>query len=132
VYPQIGVQQTSFGGDAAQQGLKQALKTKTVDPEQVNQIVSNFARRRGVTDPTTINQLTQKMTDWIEFGRAGGITADELIAELERQYPKLASKVPVQPPAQEPAARLSGPGAKTARNPAQPQMTAEVLGRERR
>jgi hypothetical protein len=138
VYPQIGVQQTSFGGDAAQQGLKQALKTKTVDPDQINQVVSNFARRRGVTDPNTINQLTQKMTDWVEFGRAGGITADELIAELERQYPKLASKVSVQQPAgvsapaQEPVARLTGPGAKAARNPAQPQMTAEVLGRERR
>ena len=33
---------------------------------------------------------------------------------------------------EEPTGRLTGPGAKTARNPAQPQMTAEVLGRERR
>jgi hypothetical protein len=33
---------------------------------------------------------------------------------------------------EEPAVRLTGPGAKTAKKPTQPQMTAEVLGRERR
>jgi len=39
---------------------------------------------------------------------------------------------PAVAPVQEPAARLTGPGAKTAKKPTQPQMTAEVLGRERR
>ena len=33
---------------------------------------------------------------------------------------------------EEPTGRLTGPGAKTARKPTQTQMTAEVLGRERR
>ena len=35
-------------------------------------------------------------------------------------------------PVEEPTGRLTGPGVKAARSPAQPQMTAEVLGRERR
>ena len=35
-------------------------------------------------------------------------------------------------PVEEPTGRLTGPGAKAARKPTQPQMTAEVLGRERR
>ena len=50
-----------------------------------------------------------------------------------------ASGQPIRPtvagpvaPAVAPAGRLTGPGVKTARNPAQPQVTAEVLGRERR
>ena len=38
----------------------------------------------------------------------------------------------VEVPVEEPPGRLTGPGAKTARKPAQAQMTAEVLGRERR
>jgi hypothetical protein len=50
---------------------------------------------------------------------------------------KKAAPAPMQAPAvevpvEEPPGRLTGPGAKTARKPAQPQMTAEVLGRERR
>jgi len=35
-------------------------------------------------------------------------------------------------PVEEPMSRLTGPGAKAAKKPTQPQMTAEVLGRERR
>ena len=67
---------------------------------------------------------------------------EQIIPALEKQFPQLAPRVaapmavppaaPAVVPTQEPAARLTGPGAKTARNPAQPQMTAEVLGRERR
>jgi len=44
----------------------------------------------------------------------------------------LATAEPIGQPIEEPTGRLSGPGAKTARKPVQPQMTAEVLGRERR
>jgi hypothetical protein len=41
-------------------------------------------------------------------------------------------QAPVVAPGEAPTGRLTGPGAKTARKPTQPQMTAEVLGRERR
>lgn len=48
------------------------------------------------------------------------------------QGTQFISPQPGLPDNEEPAGRLTGPGAKTARKPTQPQMTAEVLGRERR
>ena len=53
-------------------------------------------------------------------------------ASMQVQPPTPTVDVPLEEPVEEPPGRLSGPGAKTARKPAPTQMTAEVLGRERR
>ena len=53
-------------------------------------------------------------------------------ASMQVQPPAPTVDVPLEEPVEEPTGRLTGPGAKTARKPAQTQMTTEVLGRERR
>jgi hypothetical protein len=80
----------------------------------------------------------------IEKGPLLSIVADATGRNTQKPVTPVANKVPVQPqqpqqpqpkvdvPVEEPPARLTGPGAKTARKSVQPQMTAEVLGRERR
>ena len=146
VYPQIGVQQTTFGGDAARQGLTQLSKGKnpvaapTFNENLINWVMT-LAGRRGITNQKTISQIAKSTMNMI----ANRTPKDQIIPELERQFPQLAPRMatpapaPVTPaapapvaPAEEPTGRLTGPGVKAARKPGQPQMTAEVLGRERR
>ena len=143
VYPQIGVQQTSFGGDAANQGLtklskgKNPMATSTFNSDLIDWAMT-LAGRRGINNQKTISQIATSTLRMI----ANKTPKDQIIPALERQFPQLAPRVaappvapPVSPavaPAEAPTGRLTGPGVKTARNPAQPQVTAEVLGRDRR
>lgn len=99
VYPQISVQQTTRGADAAQQGIKKVSKSKSPlsDPEfsaKVSQIASAFAARRGVGNQKVIDQITQSMADMI----AKKVPADQLIQELENQFPQLALTPKVNAP----------------------------------
>lgn len=142
VYPQIGVQQTSFGGDAARQGLTQLSKGKNPTAAStfnsaLTDWVMTLAGRRGINNQKLIAQIAKSTLNMI----ANKTPKEQIIPALERQFPQLAPRVaapsqapaaPAVAPAEEPTSRLTGPGVKTARNPAQPQVTAEVLGRDRR
>ena len=143
VYPQIGVQQTSFGGDAARQGLtKLTTGTNPTAASTFNSALTDWvmtlAGRRGINNQKTIAQIAKSTLNMI----ANKTPKEQIIPALERQFPQLAPRVaapvaapPVAPavvPGEKPIGRLTGPGVKTARNPVQPQVTAEVLGRDRR
>jgi hypothetical protein len=146
VYPQIGVQQTSFGGDAARQGLtKLSTGTNPTAASTFNSALTDWvmtlAGRRGINNQKLIAQIAKSTLTMI----ANKTPKEQIIPALERQFPQLVprgaapSQAPAAPavapavaPAAEPTGRLTGPGVKTARNPAQPQVTAEVLGRDRR
>jgi len=93
-----------------------------------------LAGRRGISNQKLIAQIAKSTLNMI----ANKTPKEQIIPALERQFPQLVPRGAVQPvapavaPAVAPVGRLTGPGVKTARNPAQPQVTAEVLGRERR
>ena len=93
VYPQIGVQQTTRGGDAAQAGIKKIAKGKDPlnNPEfvsRISRLAVDFASRRGVKNQKTIHQITQSMTSMI----ANKIPPDQVIQQLEQKFPQLALK----------------------------------------
>jgi len=98
VYPQISVQATTFGGAAAQKGLKQITKGKNpvADPE-FNQKVMNwateFAARRNVANQRVIQGMTTNAIKLIQQQ----VSSDQIIASLEKLYPQLAPKVKVAP-----------------------------------
>jgi len=103
VYPQIGIQATTFGGDAAKSGLKQLSKGKNplADPEFSNKIVNwamTLCARRNVTDQAVISQIIQHTMKLIQ----SRMSADQIISELENKFPQLnvATKAPNITPAE--------------------------------
>jgi len=111
VYPQIGVTSTTFGGDAAQKGIKKLAKPKNPfsDPDFVNKITqwsTTLANRRGIRNQRIINQMNNLTAGMIQ----ARLSADQIIPELERRIPALRPQVsaPVQqqpaPVQQQPAA----------------------------
>jgi hypothetical protein len=103
VYPQIGVQQTTFGGDAAQQGIKKIAKGKNplANPEfnsNLSNWVMTLADRRGVKNQKVRSQISIATMKMI----AASTPTEEIIPRLEAQFPllkpKLAAPTPVKPP----------------------------------
>jgi len=93
VYPQIGVQQTTRGADAAQKSMKQVSKGKTPanNPEfatKVAGIAQALAKRRGIGNQRVIDGITQVMSTMI----ANKIPPDQVIQQLEQRFPQLAPK----------------------------------------
>jgi hypothetical protein len=93
VYPQIGVQQTTRGGDAAQAGIKKLSKGKNPlsNPDFVNKITNlatTLASRRGIKNQKIISGITQVMSTMI----ANKIPPDQVIQQLEQKFPQLAPK----------------------------------------
>jgi len=121
VYPQIGIQATTFGGDAAKSGLKKIAKGKNPlsNPGFTNKIVNwamTLCSRRNITDQETINQVIQHTMKLIQTR----MSAEQIISELEVKFPQLnvasnttaaqvpqpaapTEPVPAQPPPAEPA-----------------------------
>jgi len=94
VYPQISVQTTTFGGDAARQGLKQLSKgKKPLDAADFNdKLVSwtqTLAARRNVTNQRVIAGMATNAMKMIQQK----LSTEQIIAELERMYPQLAPKI---------------------------------------
>lgn len=94
VYPQLSVQSTTFGGQAAQKELKQISKGKapTVAPDFSERLASwatSLANRRGVNNQRVINGMTLSAMKMIQQK----MSSEEIIAELERLYPQLAPTV---------------------------------------
>lgn len=114
VYPQISVQSTTFGGQAAQKELKQMSKGKApIAAPDFNERLANWAtslaNRRGVNNQRVINGMAINAMKMIQQKKS----SEDIIAELERLYPQLAPKIktkkvsPAQsaqttPPAQKP------------------------------
>jgi hypothetical protein len=102
VYPQIGVQQTSFGANAAQQGYKQISKGKNPlqDPEfnsKMAEWVMTLANRRGIGNQRLIGQIATATMKLI----AARTPADQVIPTLEQQFPQLVPKVTQPAPVQQ-------------------------------
>jgi hypothetical protein len=105
VYPQIGVQQTTRGGDAAQAGIKKLSKPKNPlnSPDfagKVGNVANALAARRGIKNQRIIDGITQLMSTMI----ANKIPPDQVIQQLEQRFPQLAPKVkPATPTVPAPA-----------------------------
>jgi hypothetical protein len=94
VYPQISVQTTTFGGQAAQAGLKQMSKGKNpLEAPDFNSKMVNWAmtlaNRRGVTNQRVITGMATNAMRMIQQK----MSSEQIIAELERMYPQLAPKI---------------------------------------
>lgn len=94
VYPQISIQPTTFGADAAHQGIKQASKGKNPlnNPrftKQVADVAHTFALRRGIKNQNLINKIGVDLMNLI----AGKTPPDQAIANLEQKYPQLKPKI---------------------------------------
>jgi len=104
VYPQIGIQQTTFGGAAAQQGIKKIAKGKNplADPEfnsKLTNWVLTLADRRGVKNQKVLGQISLATMKMI----ASKTPIEEIIPNLEAQFPQLKPKM-AAPPAPKPTA----------------------------
>ena len=93
VYPQLGVQPTTRGADAARKSMKQVSKGKNPasNPEfatKVAGIAQALAKRRGIGNQRVINGITQVMSTMI----ANKIHPDQVIQQLEQRFPQLAPK----------------------------------------
>ena len=100
VYPQIGIQQTTFGGAAAQQGIKKLAKGKNpLTKPEFNSNLSDWAMtladRRGVKNQKVISQISIATLKMI----AANTPTEEIIPRLEAQFPQLKPKLatPVPP-----------------------------------
>ena len=123
VYPQISVQSTTFGGQAAQKELKQMSKGKApLSAPDFNQKLAGWAtslaNRRGVTNQRIINGMAVNAMKMIQQK----MSSDDIIAELERLYPQLAPKIKTgvvkQAPAAQPAPQPAPQPAVAAQNTA--------------
>jgi hypothetical protein len=99
VYPQIGIQQTTFGGAAAQQGIKKIAKGKNplADPEFASKLsnwVMTLAGRRGVKNQKLLGQISTSTMKMV----ASRIPIEQIIPNLEAQFPQLKPKVAVAAP----------------------------------
>ncbi len=94
VYPQISVQSTTFGGEAARKELKSISRGKApLQAPDFNQKLVQWAmtlaNRRGVTNQRIISGMATTAMKLIQQK----MSSDDIIAELERLYPQLAPKV---------------------------------------
>jgi len=99
VYPQIGIQQTTFGGAAAQQGIKKIAKGKNplADPEfnsKLSNWVMTLAGRRGIKNQKLLGQISVSTMKMV----ASRIPIEQIIPNLEAQFPQLKPKVAVAAP----------------------------------
>jgi hypothetical protein len=99
VYPQIGIQQTTFGGAAAQQGIKKIAKGKNplADPEfnsKLSNWVMTLAGRRGIKNQKLLSQISVSTMKMV----ASRIPIEQIIPNLEAQFPQLKPKVAVAAP----------------------------------
>ena len=122
VYPQIGIQQTTFGGAAAQQGIKKLAKGKNpLTKPEFNSNLSDWAMtladRRGVKNQKVISQISIATLKMI----AANTPTEEIIPRLEAQFPQLKPKLATPVP---PVARPVPPVAQPV--PLQPPPAAQV------
>ena len=122
VYPQIGIQQTTFGGAAAQQGIKKLAKGKNpLTKPEFNSNLSDWAMtladRRGVKNQKVISQISIATLKMI----AANTPTEEIIPRLEAQFPQLKPKLATPVP---PVARPVPPVARPV--PLQPPPAAQV------
>lgn len=120
VYPQIGVQQTSFGANSAQAGYKQMSKGKSPlqDPEFNSKLSGwsmTLANRRGIKNQRLIGQIASYTMKLI----AARTPADQVIPALEQQFPQLVPKVATMPARPLPAQQVP---AQPAQQPVTPQV----------
>ena len=109
VYPQISVQQTTFGGEAAASGIKKLAKGKNPLAKEnfrdnLRDWAMQLADRRGVHNTKTIAKIVMETMRLI----ASGVATDQIIPALEEQFPELKPKLrarTVQPAAQQPQAQ---------------------------
>lgn len=104
-YPQIYVQPTTFGGQAAQTGLGKIAKGKNplAAPDFNQKMIAwsmQLANRRGVTNQRIISGMAINAMKMIQQK----MPSDQIIASLEQMYPQLAPKVQPAPVAPAPAA----------------------------
>jgi hypothetical protein len=127
-YPQIYVQPTTYGGQAAQTGLGKIAKGKNplAAPDFNQKMIDwamQLAARRGVSNQRIISGMAINAMKMIQQK----MPSDQIIASLEQMYPQIAPKVKPQAapapapavapaPAPAPAAPVSTPA--TMRQPA--------------
>jgi hypothetical protein len=104
VYPQISVQTTTFGADAATKGLKKIYKKPkaTSEDEHLQKVYSwaaSFAQRRNVTNQRIIQGMANTTADLI----AKGVATQDIMTQLEEMFPQLKPKVLQTKPAPAPA-----------------------------
>ena len=110
VYPQISVQSTTFGADAATKGLKKIYKKPkaTSDDEHLEKVYSwaaAFAQRRNVTNQRIIQSMANATADLI----AKGVATPDIMAQLEEMFPQLKPKVLRTQPAPTPKPTVATP-----------------------
>jgi hypothetical protein len=115
VYPQISVQLTTFGGAAAQKGIKQLTKGKNAAAmPDFNQKLADWAltlcTRRGVNNQRVQTQVAQYTMKLIQ----DKIPSDQIITELETKFPQLKPKVAPKPVITAPTATPPAPPARPA------------------
>jgi hypothetical protein len=106
-YPQIGVQRTSFGRDAATSKLKKLSKEKKKITElefysKMESWARHLAINKGVTDPTTISNIADSAIELFY----DNIPTEQIISTLEQQYPELQPKIKQPTAAPAPTAAL--------------------------
>jgi hypothetical protein len=104
VYPQISVQATTFGADAASKGLKKIYKKPkaTSEDEHLQKVYSwaaAFAQRRNVTNQRVVQGMANATADLI----AKGVPTPEIMTQLEVLFPQLKPKVLQTQPTPKPA-----------------------------
>jgi hypothetical protein len=107
-YPQISVTTTTFGGEAAAQGLKKLSSKKSMADftrfqQSVTDVVRVLAARRGIKNQRTVQSIVRATVELIKQN----VASEQIIPALEKKFPELAPKLkkpqPVQPPAPAPA-----------------------------
>jgi hypothetical protein len=115
----------------------QALKYFKDPLQMANEIyafsVYLVSANAGFQSRQILSQVTLKPVKEKTTPPPGATKKDAKLAKAPPTANPVAPKQPVQQPAVAPEqTRLSGPGAKVSRKPVEPQMTTEVLGREKK
>jgi hypothetical protein len=104
VYPQISVQATTFGGDAAQQSIKKISKGKNPlsNPDFAEKLLNwtnILATRRGINSQAVKDKILKATAELILQKTPG----DQIISQLELKIPQLVpKKATPKPPAATP------------------------------
>jgi hypothetical protein len=119
VYPQISVQPTSFGRDAAQSKFKKITKGKNslADPDFNSKIynwAASLAAIGGITDTTTISNISNSAVELI----SKKVPIDQIIPILDTQYPGLKPKLKQPTAVLTPAPTAAPPVSATPTTPA--------------
>jgi hypothetical protein len=101
VYPQIEIVPMSYGANAAMKTAPK--KSSKISDSEFNDLTFKWAKklanRRGVTDPSTIRNMTSMTVELL----AAKVPTEMIISELEAQFPQLQVKQATPQPVQAPA-----------------------------